>query len=164
MMAVFEKILELLDNNHIKFSVFEHEPVFTSVEAAKVRDDAKLKQGAKALIMLADTKPIMIVLPGSHRVNSKLFKQLFSIKDLRMATPEEVKSITGVEIGAIPPLGNLFSLPVYMDKELGYSDTIFFNPGRHDRSIKMRYTDLISVVNPTLGQFAFLPNGQKENL
>ena len=33
------------------------------------------------------------------------------LKDLRMATAEEVKSITGCVIGAVPPFGSLFPIP-----------------------------------------------------
>lgn len=153
-MDVFARIQELLTSSEVAFKTFEHREVFTSQEAADVRPDATLEQGAKALIMFGDKTPLMIVLPGNRRVATREFKNAFGVKDLRMATPEEVKELTGVGIGAVPPLGNIFGLPVYLDTTLGNHEMIFFNPGRHDRSITMKYTDLIKIVDPKQGSFS----------
>ncbi len=95
-MTVLEKIQELLDDNHVNYTLTEHEPVHTSEEAAKVRGTT-LSQGAKALIFFADKKPLLIVVPGDKRANLKKFKKTFSIKDLRMASPEEVTQLTGLK-------------------------------------------------------------------
>lgn len=151
--AVFQKIIELLKKKNIKFSIFEHEPVYTSEQAAKIRGSS-LKQGAKALIFVADGKPVMFVVPGDKRVDVKKFKISYGIKDLRMATPGEVEIITsGVKVGAVHPFGNIYGLPVYVDKSLGRSQEIIFNAGLHTKSIKMRYQDYYRLVKPILSSF-----------
>lgn len=150
---VFEKIKGLLDKPKIKYEAYEHEPVFTSEQAAKVRG-TKLEQGAKALVMFADGKPIMLVVPGNCKVDTQQFKFKFKIRDLRMATPEEVKSLTGTEIGAVPPFGSVFGLPLYVDEELGQNERIVFNAGEHSRSIEMKYEDYEKVARPTIGRFS----------
>jgi aspartyl-tRNA synthetase len=150
---VFEKISSLLEENKFNYEKFEHESVFTSEEAARVRG-TKIEQGAKALVLVADKKPIMLVVSAATKVDTKKFKTEFKVKDLRMATADEVKKITGLTIGSIPPFGNLFSLPVYVDKKLGENEAIVFNAGMHERSIKMKYTDFIKAVKPVLGEFA----------
>src|SRR3989344_3909351 len=87
--SLFDRIRAKLDNLNIKYQVIEHEPVYTSQDAARLRD-TDIKEGAKALVMIADKKPIMVTLSGAAKADFKLLKKLFGFKDLRIATPEEV--------------------------------------------------------------------------
>jgi Ala-tRNA(Pro) deacylase len=152
--SAYPKIIKLLLNNKTSYKLLKHQPVYTSEQAAKVRGSS-LKAGAKALIFLADNKPIMIVVPGNKKVNVRKFKDAYKIKNLAMATPDEVEKITeGVKIGAVHPFGNLHNLPVYVDQSLGRNKEIVFNAGVHDRSIKMEYRDYYRLVKPKLGKFA----------
>ena len=150
--TVYEKIVNLLKDNNVVYKTYTHEPVFTSKQAAKIRGTS-LQQGAKALVMIADKKPIMLVLSGATKVNSKKFKQNFKIKDLRMATAEEVEEITGLKIGSIPPFGNIFELKTFVDKKLGQNQEITFNTGSHTQSAKMFYKDFVKLVKPQIGAF-----------
>ena len=111
-------------------------------------------QGAKALVMIADKKPVMLVLSAATKVDTKAFKKAFKVKDLRMASEGEVTKLTNLKIGSVPPFGNLFDLPVYLDKKLGENKQIVFNAGLHERSVKMIYRDFVDLVKPTLGEFA----------
>lgn len=135
------------------FQEYEHAPVFTSEEAAKVRD-TKIEQGAKALVMMAEKQPIMVVVSGANTADLSAFKKQFKVKDLRMATRDEVKELTKLEVGSIPPFGSLFGIPTYVDARLGENQEISFNAGLHTKSIKMKYTDWLKVENPTVGEFS----------
>jgi len=154
--AAFEKVIKLLKDNKINYQLFEHEPVYTSWEAARIRSSS-LKEGAKALVFMADGKPIMIVVPGDRKIEVKRFKKIFKIDDLRMATPQEVETVTdGIKVGAVHPLGNLHGLPVYVDEALGENKEIIFNAGLHTKSIKVLYKDYYQLINPILGNFTIL--------
>ena len=149
---VFERIKKFLDKNSIEYRSLEHEAAHTSEESAKIRG-TKLEQGAKALVMFADSKPLMLVLPANLVVDTGAFKKSYSVKDLRMATPAEVKKLTRTEIGAVPPFGNLFNLPLYVDKKLGENYEIAFNAGEHTKSIIMKYSDFEQITKPVVGNF-----------
>jgi len=150
---VFEKIKKLLDENGITYRLFEHEPVFTSEQAAKVRN-TKMCQGAKAIIFKADDNPLLVVVPGDRRVDSKVFKKLYHIKDLRLLTADEVKELTGLEIGAIPPFGSQMSLKTYCDQKVFENEEVVFNAGAHTKSIKMKSKDFLNLVKPIAGNFS----------
>jgi len=150
----FQKIKDLLEKNKIQYKVVEHEAVFTSEEAAKVRGTS-LHQGAKALVLYGDDKAVMAVLAADKKVDFKLIKSLYGIKDLRMATPGEVKEVTGgVEIGAVPPFGNIFNIPLYADESLFTNEKIDFNAGLHTTSIEMKAEDYKTAALPTVGNFS----------
>ncbi|KKU29253.1 MAG: YbaK/prolyl-tRNA synthetase associated region [Candidatus Amesbacteria bacterium GW2011_GWA2_47_11b] len=141
-MTVYESIIQLLDNHNIKYRALSHEPTPTCEDSARVRGTSS-DQGAKALVCYADKQPIMIVLPCSRKLDPKLFKSLFGVKDLRFATPDEVIQLTSLSVGAIPPLGHLFGLPTYVDAELAKNQTIAFNAGDRTKSVIMAYSDYV---------------------
>ncbi|KKQ02074.1 MAG: Aspartyl-tRNA synthetase [Candidatus Roizmanbacteria bacterium GW2011_GWA2_36_23] len=151
--SVFDKIEKLLNNNNIAYEVSKHKPVFTSEEAAKARG-TELKEGAKALVMFADKKPVMIVLTADKKADTKKLKSEYKFKDLRMATPEEVRIVTGVGIGAVPPFGNLFGIPLYVDSLLKENKKVSFNAGEHTKSITLSSQDYLRVAEATIGKFS----------
>ena len=150
---VYEKILKLLQENNVNYQLFEHEPVFTSEQAAKVRNTPQ-KFGAKAIVFSADKKPILAVVPGDKRIDLKAFKKLYGIKDLRIESPEQVKELTGLEIGSIPPFGNAMGLPTYLDEQITKNEMMAFNVGSHTKSIQMKPADFLNLVKPFVGDFA----------
>lgn len=150
---VFEKIIKLLQENNVDYQFFEHEPVFTSEQAAKVRNTLQ-RFGAKAIIFSADKKPILIIVPGDKKVDTKKFKKLYQIKNLRLLTADEVKELTGLEIGAIPPFGNVMNLPTYLDEEITKNEMMVFNVGSHIKSIQMNPADFFNLAKPFVGNFA----------
>src|SRR5204862_7508393 len=110
-------------------------------------------QGAKALVVKAGERFLMIVLPADLSLDSKSTKRELNCKNFRFAGPEEVESLTALKPGAIPPFGSLFNLPTYCDSRLQENETIYFNAGSHTRSIGMSYRDYSIVEKPVLGTF-----------
>lgn len=153
---VVSKITDLLKVGGYWYETFEHEPVRTSEEAAKVRTGYTLAQGAKAMIVRvkkSETEKYfaMLVLPGDARFDIGKVKQLFAARDIRFATEEEVKTITGgVVPGGVPPFGNLFDLPVIADPNLFENEKIIFNAGDRSFSIAMKSADYQKVVGPRI--------------
>ncbi|MFC1653334.1 aminoacyl-tRNA deacylase [Patescibacteria group bacterium] len=148
----YENLVTYLSKRKIKYKEFEHKPVKTSEEAARERG-TDLKQGAKALVMYADKNPVMLVVSAATKVDFKLFKKAFSVKDLRMATPEEALKLTGIKIGAIHPIGVLFNLPTYIDEKLSENGSVIFNAGEHTKSFEIKYKDLVLATQPNTESF-----------
>jgi Ala-tRNA(Pro) deacylase len=150
---VFQKILSLLHENDVRYQALEHEAVYTSEEAARVRGTS-LDQAAKALVFRADGAPMLLVIPGDRRVDTKGFKKRFKIKDMRMASREDVEELTGLTPGAVPPFGNILGIPIYMDEMLLEKAETVFNAGSHTRSIKMSPQDLVALTQPVMGSYS----------
>ncbi|MCK4589579.1 MAG: hypothetical protein KAT77_03990 [Nanoarchaeota archaeon] len=150
---IFRKIIDLLEQNKVKYKLIEHEPVFTSEGAAKVRG-TKLEQGAKALVLQSKKKLFLAVVPGNKKINLEKLKVILKVKKLGLASPERVKEKTSCEIGSVPPLGNVVGLDTYVDKNLLENEYIAFNAGSHSKSIMMRSVDYVKIVNPEIDLFA----------
>ena len=151
-------IKRILDTAKVPYQSFEHEPVRTSEEAASVRPEYSLAEGAKALIVCLKQKGIpkeeerrfiQVVVPGDKKFDTKKVKTLFDAKDIRFATEDEVRELTGgIEPGGVPPFGNLFGLPVVVDGSLLANKEIIFNAGDRRYSIAMKTADYQKVVKP----------------
>jgi len=148
--TVFQKIIALLDGQHIQYQLFEHEPVRTSEEAARMRG-SNIKQGAKSLIFKADKRSVLLVVGGEKRVSSKKARAVLDCKDLVLATPEEVFMMTGVEVGGVPPLGTVMGLPTYLDQSFFVDNQhMEFNAGDKTKSIAMRVEDYVRIIKPVI--------------
>ena len=152
-MKPFELIINFLKKSDITYQLIEHEPVFTSEQAAKVRG-TRLSQGAKALLLKSAIGFALAVLPGNLRLDSGKMKILLGVKEFRFATPEEVEQVMGCKIGACYPFGNLINVRMLVDNELGNNKFISFNPGVHDKSLILKWQDYLKAVKPTLDDFS----------
>jgi Ala-tRNA(Pro) deacylase len=150
--SVFSRVENLLKQHGVSFEVLRHAPVFTSEQAAAVRGVAP-STGAKALIRKVDERFVMFVLPADRKLDSKRVRQALGIRALRFATPDELRALTGLAPGAVPPLGSLFGLPTHCDARLAEIERINFNAGDHSISVSLRWPDYLMAENPTLGAF-----------
>ncbi len=153
--AVYDRIIATLKNASVGYQTYEHVHVKTSEEAAVVRN-TPLAWGAKAIVLYADDSPIMVVVGGDRKIDLKGFKKLYAIKDLRMASPDEVEKVTSVTIGAVPPFGHIFSIPLYMDGAIRTGGTVVFNAGLHTKSISMSTHDYEMVAHPIVGEYSII--------
>ena len=151
--SVFDRVESLLHEHGITFQVLQHEPVFTSEEAARVRG-TPLASGAKALIVKGEEGFVMFVVPADRKLDSHAVRRAKGWKKMRFASREEVMELTGLTPGSIPPFGSLFGLPTLCDRRLGENEVINFNAGDHGISVSMRYADYVQVEKPDLGMFA----------
>lgn len=152
-MDLTEKVFELLDKNKISYERYEHEPVFSSEDASRVRG-TDISLGAKSLVFGADDKLILIVVPANKKVNSRKFMKMYKVKNLRMVDKEKLPEMVNLERGAVIPLGSLLGLTTYFDEGLKRDGNVVFNAGKTTISIVMKARDLIEIEKPIFGDFA----------
>jgi len=93
----------------------------------------------------------MLVFPADTKFDSKLVKTAIQARSISFATEEEVSRLAeGVQVGGVPPFGNLFDLPVYADESLFGNEEIIFNAGDRSFSIAMKSSDYRDIVRPTV--------------
>lgn len=152
-MTVLQRLTDWLTAEQVPFTRVEHEAVYTSEDAARVRGSA-LASGAKALVCKADQQLVLFVLPADRKLASKSIRRHLGTRQLRFATPDEVLQVTGLKPGSIPPFGSLFGLATYCDQRLAEQPEINFNAGDHCVSFRMTFEAYRSAEQPQLGTFA----------
>ncbi len=149
-----KRIMELLDSKNVFYRVIEHESVFTSEQAAKVRG-VELKSGVKALVLKTrEGKFILGLIAADRRINLRKLAEIVNTRELSLARPEEVLKVTNCEIGSVHPFGILHGLPTYMDVSILENEYVDFNIGVHTKSVEMKSKDLVDVINPFKEDFS----------
>ena len=155
-MSIPRQITDFLDSQKVPYQYCRHSLAYTAQGIAHAQHISG-KDVAKVVMVLADGRMLMAVLPASHRVDFERLKAAVEAHDLRLATEEEFKDIfPGCEMGAMPPLGKIYSIDVWMDESLKVRESIVFNAGTHVETIQMRYSDFERVVEPKVSRFAEL--------
>ena len=109
---------------------------------------------AKVVIVKVDTRFVMAVLLASWNVDLHRLKTVFASHSVRLATENEITGLfPDCELGAMPPFGNLYKLPVYVDQSLTEDKEIVFQAGTHSDAIHMRYWDFAALVFPVVAEF-----------
>lgn len=152
-MDIVQKLIAKFENNGVVYKKYEHEPVITSHDAARVRN-TDISTGIKALIFIADGRPVMLAVPGDRKIDTSKFKKLFDVKDLRMANSSELFEITKLNKGAVPPLGSIFKIPTYYDSSIRKLEMVVFNAGSREISIQVKSEDLTDVEKTIWGDFS----------
>ena len=155
MHPIVNTIRSLLDEYAILYQYMEHKAGKTSEEMAVIRKDFSPSEGAKALILMIDSGPIQVVVPGDKKFNNSKLKKVTGTKDIRFANSEELNKLTkGILPGAVPPFGNLFGIPVYADETIFLNKQIVFNCGERTASISMQSDDYKKIVRPIIADIA----------
>lgn len=150
---VVDRIRKRLDEEGVLYAVFEHEPARTSEEAAAQRPQYSMSQGTKSLIVRVKQQGeksfAMVVVPGDAKFDTKKVRTAVGASDVRFASEDEVRDVTdGVEPGGVPPFGNQFGLPTYVDPNVLEHEEIIFNAGDKRVSIAMETDPYRRIVQP----------------
>jgi Ala-tRNA(Pro) deacylase len=149
-----KKLREFLDANKIKYSVITHSIAYTAQEIASLAHISG-RELAKTVMVKLDGRMAMAVLPASRKVNLALLEASAKSKTVALATEGEFRDLfPGCEAGAMPPFGNLYGLPVFVDEDLSKDEEIAFNAGTHHELIRMSYADFARLVQPKVIGFA----------
>jgi len=164
-MAVAKKIINFLEKNKVKYEIVEHKTVYTAFDKAKT---LKVKPNiiAKTLVLKGNGELIISAIPANKNLDKNKFKKLFN-KWLKKQGRKSVKSIDfiserlmknklkGAKVGAVPPLGDLWKLPTFIDRALMKEKKIILNGGDYTCSLKISPRELQKLIpNLEIGVFS----------
>ena len=151
---VLKKLREYLDDNNVAYFVISHSQAFTAQKIAAAAH-IKGKNIAKTVMVVADGKMAMAVLPANERVNFEVLQDALGVVKVRLPNENEFKDrFPSCETGAMPPFGNLYGMDVYVTESLAGDHEIAFNAGSHTELIQMQYQDFERLVKPQVLNFS----------
>jgi len=137
-----------LDSNHVKYTTITHSPEYTAQEVA-ASAHIPGKDLAKTVIVKVDGEFAMAVLPASMHVSLARLREAAGAGDAEIASEEEFEKLfPDCELGAMPPFGNLYDMPVFAAEQLTEDDEIAFNAGSHSELVQLAYSDFDKLVHP----------------
>ncbi len=153
-MPVIPILRDFLDASDIEYTHSVHRLAYTAREVASA-EHAPPRQVAKTVVFHSEQGFGMAVLPGDSVIDLEELRLDLGLARLRLATETELGELfPGCELGAMPPFGNLFDMPVYVDSRLASEEFIMFNAGTHHDEIHMKFRDYERLVHPAIVPFA----------
>ncbi len=154
-MTTLQRCLEFLDKNQIRYAHTGHPVAYTALEVAAAEHLPAAKM-AKTVVFFSDWSGYgMAVLPADSHADLDELRTVVGAHHLRLATETEIgRLFRESELGAMPPLGNLFDMEVFVDQSLADNPTIAFNGGTHRDVIHMSFADFRRAVNPNIVSFS----------
>ena len=141
-------------DNGVEYTTMRHVTAYTAQEVAAAQN-VPGKQVAKVVMAIADAKIVMLVMPASYRIDFARLKNVLGVKEARLAQETEFSGLfPDCDIGAMPPFGNLYNVPVYVDRVLTEDPAIVFQAGTHRDMVKIAYKDYARLAQPIVADFA----------
>ena len=155
---IHERLISFFNSLNIYYTIIEHEETPSSLDSARARGES-IKIGAKALLVKSKHRYCLCVIPADRRLDTKLVKKILKSKTLRFASVEELKELTGLPKGAVPPFGHFFGLDTFVDPALFCEENVAFNAAMLTRSVKMKSSDYkIALENSSNFSFEEISN------
>ena len=154
-MTTLERCIDFLNRSRVRFAHTRHSIAYTARDVAAAEDLSPHKL-AKTVVYLGDQGYGMAVVPADCLVDLDVLQDLLGVNRLRLATEHEIGDLfPDCELGAMPPMGNLFDLPVFVDAGLASQEFIAFNAGTHRDVIHMGFGDFRRLVDPAIATFGY---------
>jgi Ala-tRNA(Pro) deacylase len=152
-MEIPKQLIDCLDQNNVQYEILRHSEAVTAQRIAQA-EHVKGRHQAKVVMLKSSDRHLMIVLPADHHIDLEKIEKATG-KPVSLSKEDDFKSLfPDSVIGAMPPFGNLYGLPTYVDKHLAEQEYIVFEAGTHTDAIKMSYSDYEKIVKPKIGDLA----------
>jgi len=152
-MEIPKQLIDCLDGNKVSYEVLHHPEAVTAQRIAQA-EHVKGRHHAKVVMVKSGDQHLMMVLPADYQIDLEKVEKAIG-KAVSLDNEQEFKTLfSDCAIGAMPPFGNLYGLPTYVEQSLAEQDYIVFEAGTHTDAIKMSYRDYEKIVKPKVNDLA----------
>lgn len=148
MAQIPERVAEMLVRDHVSFRLVPHLRDYTAQQTA---GHMHMRHGrfVKTVIIVADGRYMMVVMPAHHRLSWDKIRAHLGTREVHMASEDELRMLfPDCELGAEPPFGEVYHLPVLASEELVREGELAFNGGTHEQAMVMEASEFARIVNP----------------
>ena len=100
----------------------------------------------KSLLFRTENTFLLCLISGDKRCSLNKLKKITQIKDISMASPDDVKTQTGYTIGGVSPIGHLKKINIFVDISLERFEDIFAAAGHPNCVFKINFENLLKIT------------------
>ena len=101
----------------------------------------------KSLLFKAESHFILCLVSGDKRCSLNKLKKILNIRDISMASPDEVKIQTGYTIGGVSPIGHKIKIKILIDNSLERFIDLYAAAGHPNCIFKIDFKNLQKITN-----------------
>lgn len=152
-MEPLDRVRAALDALGLPSEIVEFDGTTATAQDAANAVGCELGQIVKTLFFLADGRPTIALVAGDRQVDTAALAELLGIgrKKLKMGAPEQVREITGFDVGGVAPVGHLHPPDVVVDESLKRFERVWAAAGAHNAVFEAVTSDVVAAIH---GQWA----------
>jgi Cys-tRNA(Pro) deacylase len=104
----------------------------------------------KSLLFKTENIFTLCLVAGDKKASLNNIKKTLKIKDVSMASADDVKNITGFTIGGVSPIGHLNKINILIDQTLNRFNELFAAAGHPNCVFKIDYENLQKITNGSI--------------
>jgi Ala-tRNA(Pro) deacylase len=149
-----ERVLRLLETGGVAFETLPHREAYTAQGVAAASHVSGWMLAKVLVVRPPGEGPIMVVLPASCRLDLAALARILGKPSVSLVAESEMKDLfPDCETGAMPPFGQLYGLPVWVDAHFPKSGEFTFQAGNHHEVVRMKYADYERLARPVVAEF-----------
>ena len=154
-----QRLEDYLRENEVPYQTQHHPRAITAQEVAATEHVPGRMFAKTVMVTTGGGEMLMLALPAPYHVNTEKAASALGAPEAHLADEERfAETFSDCEVGAMPPFGNLYNVPVCVDETLTEDETIVFRAGTHTDTMSVAYADFERLVEPTIADFADSPS------
>jgi Cys-tRNA(Pro) deacylase len=141
-----ERVAAFLREAGVEARIEEFRVGTPTAEDAARAVGCKLAQIVKSLVLDCDGSPVVVLVPGDRRADARKVAQAAGARRAKVAGPDEVRTATGFEPGAVAP----FPLPrvsrVFVDRQILVHERVWIGAGSPNHLATLAPADLVRLA------------------
>ena len=108
----------------------------------------------KSLLFKTENSFTLCLVAGDRKASIIKIKKTLNIKDVSMASADEVKDVTGFTIGGVSPVGHLYKIDVFIDNSLKRFESLYAAAGHPNCVFKLDFINLQKITNGSIKEIS----------
>jgi Ala-tRNA(Pro) deacylase len=149
-----ERARNFLEAGGAAYETLPHREAFTAQGVASAVHVSGWQLAKVLAVQAPSEKPVMVVLPASCRLDLAALARVLDKSSVALVPEEKMRELfPDCETGAMPPFGQIYGMPVYVDKCFPKAGDFAFQAGNHHEIVRMSYADYERLARPAVADF-----------
>lgn len=145
------RLKETLDAAGINYVIHVHSLAVHSAQDGVEQGFGGLANMAPTLILWSENNYLAAIVRGDTRVSYKKIKRYLKLKNLSLASPEQVQQVTGSKVGYVSLINS--GVATIIDNRIAEIDTIYGGCGIPNYTLQISPQDLIALTSAQVFDF-----------
>jgi Cys-tRNA(Pro) deacylase len=119
---------------------------------------------AKTLVFLADSEPVLVIIPGNRHAHATKIRRILKAKKVDFASIDQLLDVTDFCTGAIPPIAHKNRLKTIIDRSLLSKDVIYTSGGDMNMILKLKAKDLKHITGALVAEVCRASSSEKAHI
>ena len=150
-----EALKRYLDGHNVNYQLrIVDGPTMTAPDAA-TRLRVPLETIIKSILFIDEKQdPVLAILTGDGRVDTKRLSSVAGVPKIKIATPEITKMLAGYEVGVMPPLGHKKRLMTVVDRKVMNFSRVYGGSGTMEALVEIDPQEIVRLTSAKVAEIS----------